>query len=237
MDDPSLSAKTWFPCPYSVYQACQGDTPIAPKPADGSDMYCSYDSFSGTNPLGGISVSQAMCVMNLVNVNDASNKDVPVCLSYTINGNETNVLLTGCLDAGAPGSVNQPATLKDLVATNSYCGQCNQAGPGVNVCPMAPQGFTTAGGCKTLADWNADDSLDPNVKSYITNKIAGLQTYNVLVPSVYAGVQGTSDTPFNVAAKCKQPPGRQADGTLGYCNSADGGAVGQCKGAEGILPC
>jgi hypothetical protein len=82
-DDPALNLKTWYPCPKEVYDACHGDSPIAPPTPGGTDTFCSYNAFSGTNALGGLNLSRAMCQMNLVNVNFEENKDVPFCVSYT----------------------------------------------------------------------------------------------------------------------------------------------------------
>jgi hypothetical protein len=70
----------------------------------------------------GLNLSSAMCNMTLMNIADANNANVPFCLSYLRGGSAPDVVLTGCVDAGAPGSVTSSTVVKDVVDPGNYCG-------------------------------------------------------------------------------------------------------------------
>lgn len=42
LNDPNVAQQTVFPCPYEVYEACHGSSPISAPSSDGTVPYCSY---------------------------------------------------------------------------------------------------------------------------------------------------------------------------------------------------
>lgn len=98
-----------------------------------------------------------------------------MCLSQaTDSKGNLNVIVTGCIDPGAPGSVSlasgQTAPISDVVDPQNMCGQCSQSGQiaksGAAMCPLAPQtnGFalvqdSKGGYCNTLGTWLGDSAV------------------------------------------------------------------------------
>ncbi len=112
-----------------------------------------------------------MCVMSVVDVGEQENANVPVCVSYQGSGNTTNVVLSGCVDAGAPGSL-QGTPIPDTGMPGNLCGTCSNTGKmntAAMMCPMAPTaaGFTSlqdgsGNFCNTLGAWNTFLSSNPS---------------------------------------------------------------------------
>jgi hypothetical protein len=65
------------------------------------------------------------------------------------NGAKSYYVITGAIDAGAPGSVKPSSPSQTLVSPNNYCGACSQSDTSnaTFMCPLAPDPST---GFKTL---------------------------------------------------------------------------------------
>lgn len=113
-----------------------------------------------------------MCLMELVNIPETQNADVPICVSVLDDGAQASFVISGALDAGMTstgGSLSgNPIDNAANIPMGNYCGTCSQTGSStLNKCPMSPDpttGFKQA----SNASGSTVDTF-PNWASFFAN--------------------------------------------------------------------